>query len=183
MEVKTSSRKYTSANNQEDLVMSTIDIIFSTTELDGIFPLASSKALVRLGSDHTPILWDSSVGPCPKSSSYKFEKWWLLRSDFSALVEKSWNAPTKSTSAIDIWQEKVRRFRKTTKGWSKNMEAELRRLKTDLMLEYDDLDIKSESRELTQDQQGRMHFIYSEINKLWLQEETKAKQSARDRNT
>jgi hypothetical protein len=62
----------------------------------------------------------------PRSTSYKFEKWWLLREDFSDVVIKSWTSPTKGKTANYIWQEKVRRFRKTTKGWSRNIEADLR---------------------------------------------------------
>ena len=42
--------------------MSTIDRIFCTTELEAIFPLCTSQALPRTGSDHTPLLWDSGLG-------------------------------------------------------------------------------------------------------------------------
>ena len=97
-----SGRQFTWANNQDNLVMSTIDRVFCTTELDALFPLSSSQALPRTGSDHTPILWDSGVDGTPKNSSYKFEKWWLLRAEFKELVEKNWSAPVKCTSPMDI---------------------------------------------------------------------------------
>jgi hypothetical protein len=83
--------------------MSTIDRVFCNTELDDLFPLASTQAYARLGSDHTPILWDSGLNHIPQKSTYKFEKWWLLREDFSDLVAKNWNAPTKGKSAIEVW--------------------------------------------------------------------------------
>jgi hypothetical protein len=79
-----------------------------------------------------------------------------LREDFNDLVINSWQAPTKSTSAIDRWQEKIRRFRKTTKGWSKNIEANLRQLKKEMMEEFDFLDIKSEATELSDSEKQRM---------------------------
>lgn len=113
LEVKLSGRKFTWANNQADLIMSTIDRIFCSTEFEAMFPLGAAQALPRLGSDHTPILWESGVGHVPTPPSYRFEKWWLLRADFRDMVTKSWNASTKSTFAIGIWQEKTRRFRKT----------------------------------------------------------------------
>jgi hypothetical protein len=69
--------------------MSTIDRVFCNTELDAIFPLATTQALARLGSDHTPLLWDSGLNHTPKTTSYKFEKWCLLREDFRDLVEKT----------------------------------------------------------------------------------------------
>ena len=129
LEIKMSGRQFTWANNQDNLIMSTIDRIFCTTELDSLFPLSSSQALRRTGSDHTPMLWDSGIDSVPKSSSYKFEKWWLLRAEFKELVEKNWSAPVKSTTSIDIWQEKVRRFRKFSRGWSRNIDAEIRKTK------------------------------------------------------
>lgn len=117
--------------------MSTIDRVFCSIGIDRLFPSASIQALPRIGSDHTPILWDSGVGLQPRSSSYKFEKWWLLRDDLKAVVEKAWSTPVRGKSSIDIWQEKVRILRRMTKGWSHNIEAERRLIKKDLMDEYD----------------------------------------------
>lgn len=83
LEIKLGNRQFTWANNQVDLIMSTIDRVFCTTDIDRLFPLASIQALHRLGSDHTPIFWDSGIGMAPRSSSYKFEKWWLLKEEFN----------------------------------------------------------------------------------------------------
>jgi uncharacterized protein YdcH (DUF465 family) len=148
--------------------------------LDSLYPLANTQALIRLGSDHTPLVWDSGLNHTPKPSSYKFEKWWLLREDFRDLVEKTWNAPTKGKTAIDRGREKIRRFRKVTKGWSKNIEADLRRLKKDLMEEYDSLDVKAENEALSDLELARMKSIHLEMQKLWLKDEVKAKQRSRD---
>ena len=148
IEVRLSNRKFTWANNQENLIMSAIDRIFCTTDLDAMFPLAGARAFSRIGGDHTPILWDSGVEYLYQAPPYRFEKWWFLREDFMDVVLKSWNAPTKSTSAIGRWREKVRRFRKNSKGWSRNIEADLRHLKRDLMVEYDELDLKAEAEDL-----------------------------------
>jgi hypothetical protein len=125
-------------------------------------------------------LWDSGLNHIPQKSSYKFEKWWLLREDFSDLVAKSWNAPTKGKSAIEVWQEKVRRFRKTTKGWRRNIVADLRQLKSEMMEEYELLDIKAANGTLSESENKRMRFIHSEMQKIWLKEKTKAKQHSRD---
>ena len=66
--------------------MATLDRFFCTTDFDQIFPLATVQALPRVGGDHTPVLWDSGCATPPKASSYKMEKWWLLRADFSELI-------------------------------------------------------------------------------------------------
>jgi mannosylglycoprotein endo-beta-mannosidase len=77
---------------------------------------------------------------------------------------------------------KVRRFRKWSKGWSKNIDSELRNLKKDLMEEYDLLDIIAETEELATEEHARLKFIYREMSNLWLREEVKAKQRSRDRD-
>jgi exonuclease III len=182
IEVRMSNRKFTWSNNQVDPILATIDRIFCKTELDAIFPLSSSQAYTRLGSDHTPILWDSGVNHCHRPVSYKFKKWWFLREDFKELVTKSWQAPTKGKTTLDRWQEKIRRFRKTSKGWSRNIKADLRKLKKDMMEEFDLLDIKSESEALSEAELARLKEINLEMKKLWLKEETKAKQHSRDKD-
>ena len=67
LEVKLSGRIFTWANNQENLIMSNIDRVFCDIEIDQIFPLASIQALPRMGSDHTPILWECGIGFAPKT--------------------------------------------------------------------------------------------------------------------
>lgn len=133
LEIRLSRRKFTWANNQTDLIMSIIDKVFNNIDLDGLSPLATCIALPRMRSDHTPIVWELGLDSPAKSSSYKFENWWLLREDFKDLVAKIWNEPFKSQSSIEIWQEKLRKSRRVTKGWNSNIEANLRRLKRILM--------------------------------------------------
>ena len=182
LEIKLSSRKYTWANNQVDLIMSTIDRVFCSTELDSMFPLASISARPRCGSDHTPSLWDSGLQKTPKSSSYKMEKWWLLREDFKGLISRIWNENTKANSPLDKWQEKIRKIRKVTRGWSSNEEASIKRYKKILVEEFNSLDVKAETSALSTDELSRAKFINSELQKIWLQEEVKAKQRSRDRD-
>jgi hypothetical protein len=39
---------------------------FCTTEFEEKFPLAHARALPTVGSDHTPIIWESSYEKIPK---------------------------------------------------------------------------------------------------------------------
>lgn len=104
IEIHLSGRQFTWANNQDNLVLSKIDIIFCSTEIDKIFPLANAKALPRIGSDHAPILWDSGEDHPPRKASFKFEKWWLDREDFKKVVIKAWSIKNTGRNAIDNWQ-------------------------------------------------------------------------------
>ena len=83
---------------------------------------------------------------------------------------------------MDIWQEKVRRFRKITTGWSRNVEAELRKNNKKLMEEYDRLDVKMESSSLSEQEELRTGEIYAELQAHWLKEEIKSRQRSRDRD-
>jgi endonuclease/exonuclease/phosphatase (EEP) superfamily protein YafD len=56
------SRSFTWSNNQENQIMSRMDRIFVSTEFEALFPLAMATTLPRVGSDHTPIVWDSGIG-------------------------------------------------------------------------------------------------------------------------
>jgi hypothetical protein len=79
-------------------------------------------------------------------------------------------------------RKNVRRFRKWSKGWSKNIESERINPKKDLMEEYDSLDIKAETEELSPLEKARLKNIYAEMHNLWLKEEIKAKQRSRDKD-
>jgi exonuclease III len=59
LEINLAGRAYTWGNNQENQVMCRLDRVFCTTHFDSAFPLANIRALARIGSDHTPIVWDS----------------------------------------------------------------------------------------------------------------------------
>jgi hypothetical protein len=48
-----------------------------------------------------------------------------------------------------VWQFKIRLLRKKAKGWSKNREAEIRRSKTNIILELNRLDKLFEQQNLT----------------------------------
>jgi hypothetical protein len=86
LEVKLGNRQFTWGNNQENLIMSNIDKVFCNVELDQNFLLASIRAFPRMGSDHTPILWESGCGSIPRAPLYRFEKWWLMTKEFKTLA-------------------------------------------------------------------------------------------------
>ena len=79
-------------------------------------------------------------------------------------MTKAWSLSKNSRNVVDIWQSKVRYFRKLAKGWSANLEADIRKHKKEIKEEYDALDIKSQSFSLIDAERGRLDEILRELN-------------------
>jgi hypothetical protein len=156
-----SNRSFTWANNQENLILATLDHIFASTEWDRQYPLSLVRAIPKSGSDHTPLLIEFGVKNHQVEKLFWFEKWWLSEPEFVPFVTKLWTAPvpSKFSTAIDIWQFKVRRVRKGLRGWNSNVEAAQKNKKKDLLLEFDILDVFSEQNRLNSDDRIRMAQI------------------------
>jgi len=71
--------------------------------------------------------------------------------------------------------------KKKAKGWSWNRNVEIKKLKLQLLKEFDYLDIKHEKGGLSQQERGRMDTITSELEALWKLKEIKVRQRSRDR--
>ena len=62
------------------MVLGKIDSIFCTISFEAMFPLAHDRSLtIVVGSNLSPIIWDSGVDQIPKWGSFKFEKWLSTR--------------------------------------------------------------------------------------------------------
>nr|XP_020170762.1 uncharacterized protein LOC109756314 [Aegilops tauschii subsp. strangulata] len=72
-------------------------------------------------------------------------------------------------------------LRKKTKGWSIDKEAALENKKKALLLEFDILDIMSETQQLRVSDYDRMKEIKKELDDVWKKEEIALWQRSRDR--
>jgi hypothetical protein len=139
MKIQNSSRRITWTNNQLVPIMANIDRIYASTCWRKHFPSTTDVALARPGSDHTPLFFSTGDSmQCPRS--FRFEKWWLEIEECAQIVPQSWNLHVNCTKAVQIWQTKQRRLRKTLKGWSINTNATQKKYKQQLVVEYDCLD-------------------------------------------
>lgn len=143
LEIKLTTMAFTWSSNQDSPIFSAINIVFSFTDWDSHFRLSTVISLHRVGTDHAPHLLDTGESHSLKHKPFRFEKWWLVHPDFIPLVHQIWATPSTHTSAIDIWQFKVKLFRQKVKGRSINLEAALKTKKKYLLLEYAILDVFS----------------------------------------
>jgi hypothetical protein len=76
----------------------------------------------------------------------------------------------------------VRNLRKKIKGWHRNRESELRKEKVSLTSELNRLDLLAEQSMLFVGELDRIRVIKTQLEKLWLMDEIRARQRSRDRD-
>jgi hypothetical protein len=103
IELNPSNRKYTWSNNQACPILAKMDRVFVSTDWAGAFPLARINALPKEISDHTPLLIDSGSNSSFGKKKFRFERWWLERTDFKEVVAKAWNTHCNSLDPMEVW--------------------------------------------------------------------------------
>ena len=78
----------------------------------------SSKILPFGGSDHKPILLEMETDKNYGSIPFRFSSQWAKNSVFLKLVSETWALPVTG-SPFYIWEEKLRRVKKSLKSWAK----------------------------------------------------------------
>ena len=127
IEFKNPTRAYTWTNNQEHPTMAVLDRILASTDFENQYPIANVRSASRLGSDHVPLIMDFGLHQTKKDHLFRFEKWWLEHEDFYDIVVDTWRKHCPLTNPIEVWQFKIRALRKKLKGWSININAEMRK--------------------------------------------------------
>jgi hypothetical protein len=132
-------------------------------------------------SDHNPLLIDLGDNCSFSKKKFRFEKWWLERDDFKEVVSKAWGEECRLSDPMDIWQFRMRTFRRLVRGWAANVTAELSMHKHSVTAEYNMLDMEAEYRILDVDEVSRLKYLGRELQYLWALEEIKIRQRSRDR--
>jgi hypothetical protein len=53
-----------------------LDRVFVSAAWEAVFPLSSLIAVIRIGSDHCPLLLDSGEGTVFRQARFFFQTWW-----------------------------------------------------------------------------------------------------------
>jgi len=129
IELKNPTRSYTWTNNQDQPIMALLDRVLATTNFEAKYPHTGVKSTPRLGSDHVPLVINFGISHNLKPYLFRFEKWWFTQDGFDDLVRKNWENPCSTSHPLEVWQCKLRRLRKKLKGWSLNVNAEIKNKK------------------------------------------------------
>lgn len=72
-----------------------------------------------------------------------------MRDECRAFVTNNWTADTGNLQGLDKWQEKIRRLRRSIKGWNRNFLGERKRAKQVLYCKISEFESKINSQELS----------------------------------
>jgi endonuclease/exonuclease/phosphatase (EEP) superfamily protein YafD len=81
-EIPRTGARFTWTNRQLNPVRSALDRVFISQSFETMFPLCSLAVETSLGSDHTPLLFDSGDELPKRPARFFFETSWFERQDF-----------------------------------------------------------------------------------------------------
>jgi hypothetical protein len=95
------------------------------------------------------------------------------------MVSDVWNKETRGNTAMQRWQNKIRRLRQFLRGWAKNMNGAYKKEKQELLRKAEEIDKKAESQLLRQCEWDLRQSIHERITHLLREEEVKWFQRAK----
>jgi hypothetical protein len=116
-----------------------------------------------------------------KTPFFRFEKWWLKVEGFSKIVKNSYDSECLVDDPLEVWQFKIRILRKKLRGWSRNIESEMKRNKSSLLSTIDKLDKLAETQMMSAQQREERKNAWIQLDQILKGEEIKARQRARER--
>jgi hypothetical protein len=90
----------------------------------------------------------------------------LERAEFRDVVKKAWGESYNSADFMEIWQCKIRSFRRRVRGWAANVVAELNREKQAIAAELNWLDMEPEKRPLEVDELNTMKALAKDLDRI-----------------
>jgi hypothetical protein len=183
-EVPRSGARYTWTNKQLNPVRCVLDRVFIAPALDLLFPLCSLVAETSLGSDHTPLIFDSGQEVVCRSNRFFFETGWLEREDFRGTLSSFWESLSCSVGGRDIldwWKFMSSGLRQKLKGWSSNNSREAKQHKQALLTQIKGLDEKADSFGLEEEEWAFRYHLEEQLLEIFREEEEYWRQRGRVR--
>lgn len=94
--------KFTWTNKQSTPIRSVLDRILVTSMWEQKFPLAIVSSILRIGSDHCPLLLDTREGGRIHSNLFRVEMSWFEQEGFKEDLLKKWPIKLQG-KAMDYW--------------------------------------------------------------------------------
>jgi mannosylglycoprotein endo-beta-mannosidase len=148
------------------------------------FPLCTLTAETSLGSDHTPLIFDSGEGVPPKSNRFFFESGWLEVEGFQELMQEYWAillARVQGRDIVDWWKFMSTGLRQKLKGWNANKGRENREHKQSLVERIKALDEKADAVGISEEEWAFRYHLEEQLLAVFRREEEYWRQRGRVR--
>ncbi|XP_021740393.1 uncharacterized protein LOC110706745 [Chenopodium quinoa] len=108
----------------ETVIRERLDRFLGDEAWCNMFPQAEVKHMVRIASDHAPIMMSTTMifDRGKKSRPFRFEAWWLSSSECTEVVEKTWRE-----NADAMPHEKVAWCASSLKSWAQKKFGDIRK--------------------------------------------------------
>jgi hypothetical protein len=162
------------------LSWSRLDRFLVSPEWEFSYPGLLQKKLLRVCSDHAPILLDSACLLSGKRA-FKFENMWLKEEGFVEKVRSWWDSFQFFGSPSFIMAKKLRALKWEIKKWNSEEFGDVRERNRARGEELKELDRIEEGRQLSEEEKARRGQISRELEASLLQEEISWRQKSRIR--
>jgi hypothetical protein len=159
---------------------SRLDRFLVSPEWEFSYPGLMQKKLLRVCSDHVPILL---VSGCPQSGkrAFKFENMWLKEEDFVEKVRNWWDSFQFFGAPSFVLAKKLKALKWEIKRWNLEEFGDVRERNKASCEELKALDRTEEGRQLSEDEKMRRRQISRELEATLFQEEISWRQKSRIR--
>ncbi len=130
--------KYTWSNGRKYVSKSRIDRFLYTADWEDSFVTISQKRLIRLGSDHFPIMLECDW------QYFRFENMWLKVDGFVEMVKQWWDSYQFQGYLSSILARKLNALKVDLRSWNAEVFGNVKVKKTALMMELNELESEVE---------------------------------------
>jgi hypothetical protein len=157
---------------------SRLDRFLVSPEWEFSYPGLSQKKLLRVCSDHAPILLASG---CPQvgKRAFKFENMWLKEEGFVEKIRNWWASFQFYGTPSFVLAKKLRALKEEIKRWNMEEFGDVRERHKASCEELKLLDRIEEGRQLTEEEKTRRRQVSRDLEATLLQEEISWKQKSR----
>nr|XP_051220218.1 uncharacterized protein LOC127337707 [Lolium perenne] len=181
-EIPRTGARFTWTNRQLNPVRSALDRVFVSPNFEAIFPLCLLAAETSLGSDHTPLVFDTGEGFPVRRNRFFFESSWLERPEFRSIVHTSWENLSSKVGGRDIldwWNFMSAGLRQHLRGWSHNLGRDSKETKAALLAQITQLDAQADAAGLDEEGWAARYHLEEQLLHLYRVEEEYWKQRGR----
>jgi hypothetical protein len=135
--------RYTWTNKQMNPTMCVLDRMLVSMNWDQHYQLTTCESLTRVGSDHCPILVNTEDDRMRQPFTFRFESAWLTQPGFKECLREK--LPQRGSLDVqDYWKSVKYSVRKFCKGWSYNLNNDMKKKRKELLLQLEILDKEAE---------------------------------------